>query len=145
MEFTPRDIEDRIEEAALTLRRLPHPPGSGPRGFGSSWPDYVQEQRHAYGYHQATMRVVPSARDIERMDVAITWLRLVRDPDDRRILWMRAEGRRWRSVMGAVGCSRATAWRRWTAALLTIAKHLNDKEKKATQRAAAKSRAGGGA
>ena len=30
--ITPREIEDRFEEAALTLRRLPSPPGSGARG-----------------------------------------------------------------------------------------------------------------
>ena len=130
MELTPREIEDRMEEAARTLRRLPDPPGSGPRGFGSSWPDHVQEARHAYGYHQARMRVVPSARDIQRMEEAIDWLRLIPDPDDRRIVWMRAQGHRWRAVGIRAGCVRSTAWRRWTAALLTISKSLKKKGKR---------------
>jgi len=69
--ITPSDLEDLFEEAAHTLRRLPNPPGSGPKGYGSAWPDYVQDARHAYGYaslpksHQAaqTRRVqYPAAR-----------------------------------------------------------------------------------
>lgn len=131
--WTPRDIEDRLEEAAATLRRLPNPPGSGARGYGSSWPETVRSAHTAYGYDRAQMRVVPSARDISRMEEAIAWLGLVSDADDRRILWMRAEGRRWRSVGIAVGCVRQTAWRRWAAALLSISKHLNEKGKRASR------------
>ena len=136
--WTPTEIEDRLEEAALTLRRLPNPPGSGARGYGSSWPDTVRSVHTAYGYERARMRVVPSAREISRMEEAIEWLRLVADPDDRRIVWMRAEGHRWRSVGIAVGCVRQTAWRRWTAALLTIAKRLNAKGKGAAKARASK-------
>ena len=125
MGITPREIEDRMEDAARTLRRLPHPPGSGPRGFGSSWPEYVREARHAYGYHEARMRVVPSAHDIEQMEEALAWLLFLSDPEDRLIIWMRAEGARWRTICCRVGCVRSTAHRRWVAGLLTIAKHLN--------------------
>ena len=39
MTLTPRDIEDRFEEAAYTLRRLPEK--DRPRGYGSSWPPVV--------------------------------------------------------------------------------------------------------
>lgn len=122
-----REVEDRLEEAAVTLRRLPNPPGSGPKGHGSSWPEYVHEARHAYGYHTARMRVVPSARDIARMEEAIAWLLFIKDPDDRRIVWMRAEGVRWRDVCINAGCCRSTANRRWSAALLTISKALKIK------------------
>ena len=34
--ITPREIEDQFEDAALTLRRLPYPPGSGAKGYGKS-------------------------------------------------------------------------------------------------------------
>lgn len=143
--ITPREIEDRFEEAARTLRRLPNPPGSGARGYGSSWPEYVHEARHAYGYEQARMRVIPSAAEIQRMDEAIDWLKLVGGENDqaaadnRRIVWMRAEGQRWRQVCIQVGCVRSTAWRRWTAALITIANRLNQQRKSAA-RAATKKR-----
>jgi hypothetical protein len=128
MEWNARIVEDRLEEAAITLRRLPNPAGSGARGFGSSWPDYVREARHAYGYHEAQMRVIPNASEIQRMEDCIDWLRWL-DPEDARIVWLRAEGARWRQVCIRAGCVRQTAWRRWAAALLTIAAHLNAAER----------------
>lgn len=136
---TPREIEDRFEEAATTLRRLPNPPGSTPRSFGRSWPEYVHEAKHAYGYEEARMRVIPSAAEIQRMEEAIEWLRFIGGDDERiaaenrRIVWMRAEGHRWRKICIQIGCVRSTAWRRWSASLLTIANHLNKKKKTAAK------------
>jgi ribosomal protein L31E len=65
------------------------------------------------------------------MEEALEWLALIGGEseqaiiDNRRIVWMRAEGHRWRQICRAVGCVRSTAWRRWTAALVTIANRLN--------------------
>lgn len=137
MYFTARTIEDRMEEAALTLRRLPNPPGSGPKGFGQSWPEYVHDAKHAYGYHETRMRVIPSAAEIQRMEECIDWLRFI-GPEEARIVWLRAEGWRWRQVCIQAGCVRQTAWRRWVAALQTIANHLNQQEKTARRAAATK-------
>ena len=137
MEFTARVIEDRMEEAALTLRRLPNPPGSGPKGFGQSWPEYVHDAKHAYGYHETRMRVIPSAAEIQRMEECIDWLRFI-GPEEARIVWLRAERWRWRQVCIHAGCVRQTAWRRWVAALQTIANHLNKQEKTARRAAATK-------
>lgn len=139
--ITPRQVEDRFEEAARTLRRLPNPPGSTPRSFGRSWPEYVHEAKHAYGYEEARMRVVPSAAEIQRMEEVIDWLRLIGGEDqqaaadNRRIVWMRAEGQRWRQVCVHVGCVRSTAWRRWAAALLTVCNHLNKQRKTEARKA----------
>ncbi|MDR0809725.1 MAG: DUF6362 family protein [Gemmobacter sp.] len=143
--ITPSEIEDRFEEAALTLKRLPNPPGSGARGYGRSWPDYVHEARHAYGYEEARIRVIPNAREIQRMEETLEWLALIGGDseqaiiDNRRIVWMRAEGYRWKQICRAVGCVRSTAWRRWTAALLTIANRLNKQGKNSARPRVAKS------
>jgi len=128
MHWTPRIVEDRLEEAASVLRRLPDPNGSGARGYGSAWPDYIREAKDAYGCHAARMRVVPNAAEIQRMEDCLGWLRWV-DPEDARIVWLRAEGARWRQVCIRAGCVRQTAWRRWAAGILTIAAHLNDAER----------------
>lgn len=40
---------------------------------------------------------------------------------------LRPEGVRWRPICWCVGLSRAAAWRRWVAALITIANRLNSK------------------
>ena len=124
MTMTAGHIWERLEAAAMTLRRLPDPPGSGPRGYGGSWPEVVREARHAYGYSGMRVRIVPSARDIELMDEAIGWLEMLSDPIDRRIVWLRAEGHRWRFVCHAAGLVRSTCHRRATAAVLTIEKRL---------------------
>ncbi len=122
--ITASDLEDLFEEAARTLRRLPNPPGSGPKGYGSSWPEYIHEAKDAYGYEEAQMRVIPSAADIANMEICLDWLRLVK-PEDAKIIWLRAEGHRWRYVCIEAGCVRQTAWRRWVAALATIANRVN--------------------
>ena len=83
------------------------------------------------------MRVVPSARDIQRMEDCIGWL-IWLDPEDARIVWLRAEGVRWRQVCIRAGVVRSTAWRRWAASLLTIAKHLNALEKSGRKAGASK-------
>ena len=127
MPLNPPDIEDRFEEAAYTLRRLPEK--DRPRGYSSYWPAVVHDAKHAYGYTpEAPMRVIPSAAQITRMEECLDWLLLV-DPEDARIVWLRAEGARWRQVCIRAGCVRSTAWRRWAAALLTISKKLNSQTK----------------
>lgn len=81
------------------------------------------------------MRVIPNAREIRRMEEALDWLALIggdneqHTADNRRIVWMRAEGHRWQTICRHVGCVRSTAWRRWTASLLTIAKSLKRQAK----------------
>lgn len=127
--LTVAEIEDRLEEAALTMKRMPS--GGGPRGYGSSWPDYVQSRFTAYGFEQARVRVVPTAAEIQRMEEAIDWLRLVGDArderrtaDDRKIVWLKAEAMPWRAICGRVGLGRSQAWRRWVAALITIQRRL---------------------
>jgi hypothetical protein len=51
------------------------------------------------------------------------------NPEDARMVWLRADGMRWRQVCIRAGVVRSTAWRRWAAALLTIAKKLNSSAK----------------
>jgi len=139
MTLTPREIEDRFEEAALTLRRLPE--RNRPRGYASSWPPVVHDAMQAYGYTpEAPMRIVPSAAAITRMEECFDWL-LILDPEDARIVWLRAEGVRWRQVCYRAGVVRTTAWRRWAASLLTIAKHLKAMEKPGRKAVATKSAA----
>jgi hypothetical protein len=127
MTLTPREIEDRLEEAAWTLRQLPEK--DRPRGYGRSWPDVVHEAKHAYGYTEARpMKVIPSPAAISRMEECFDWL-LMLDPEDARIVWLRAEGQRWRQVCYRAGVVRSTAWRRWVAALITISKKLDHLDK----------------
>ena len=123
--LTVAQVEERLEEAALTMKRLPG--ASGPRGYGSSWPAYVRSQFTAYGQEPSRVRVAPNPAEIQRMEEAVDWLGLLtgeRAAEDRKIVWMRAELMPWRAVCGRVGLSRSQASRRLVAALITIQKRL---------------------
>lgn len=123
------DPETSAEPARLRARAAMAAPGR----ITSTRPE------HAYGYEEARMRVIPNPREIQRMEEALEWLALIGGEseqaiiDNRRIVWMRAEGHRWKQICRAVGCVRSTAWRRWTAALVTIANRLN-KQRKTSRR-----------
>ncbi|KZK84940.1 hypothetical protein PsAD13_01474 [Pseudovibrio sp. Ad13] len=124
MTLNTTQIVDRLELAASTLRRLPNPPRSTPRRDGNTWPQVIHDVHEAYGYNKTQIRAVPSAKDIQLMEEAIDWLRYIPQPDDRKILWMRAEGFRWRPICIQVGLTRSTAHRRAVAAVLTIQRTL---------------------
>ena len=118
MTLTPRDIEDRFEEAAYTLRRLPEK--DRPRGYGGSWPSVVQEAKHAYGYTpEAPMRVIPSAAAITRMEECFDWLMLIH-PEDARIVWLRADGMRWRQVCIRAGVVRSNGIARGSSGTFSL-------------------------
>ena len=47
------------------------------------------------------------------------------EPEERRLVWLRAEGLPWKRITHRLGIGRTTAWQRWTMALLKIAVRLN--------------------
>jgi Domain of unknown function (DUF6362) len=52
-------------------------------------------------------------------------LAAVAEPEERRLVWLRAEGLPWKRITGRLGIGRTTAWQRWTIALLKISVRLN--------------------
>ncbi len=136
--LSPTEIEDRFEEAAQTLRRLPDK--NRPGGYGSAWPQIIRDTREAYGYDSASMpRLAPGPAQISRMEECFQWLMWLDDEDDRRIVWLRAERIRWRPICYRVGLSRAAAWRRWAAALILISKRLEKGDQSTASKASRKS------
>jgi Domain of unknown function (DUF6362) len=120
--WTPRDVAEFLEEAARTLRRLPP---VTVQGFFSTWPPVIRDFWEAFGWNAVEVRLGPPSSDaIDRMDAALRWL-LCLEPDEVRLVWLRAEGVRWKSIAHRFGMDRSTAWRHWTCALIKIAAHLN--------------------
>ena len=79
----------------------------------------------AYGQSEARTRLgPPTARAIDQMDCTLPWLRWL-DGDDQKLVWERANGRRWKAIAGTRGIDRSTAWRRWSYAVHVIAARLN--------------------
>jgi hypothetical protein len=132
-----KDIEERFEEAAATLRRLPD---ARVPGYFSAWPPVILSSAEAYGYDPARMpRIAPSPQAITRMEETFTWLTWL-EPDDARIVWLRAEGVRWKPICWRIGVSRSSAWRRWAAALILIANRLSEPRQQVSPNTAAKCR-----
>ena len=113
--WTPPLVAERLEEAADVLARLPdhHAPG-----LYHLWPRIVGPPCS----RSATAAAVPEA--IDRMDEALGWL-LWLEPEERQLVWLRAEGVPWKRITHRLGVGRTTAWQRWTLALVKIATRLN--------------------
>ena len=113
--WTPRLVAERLAEAADVLSRLP---GERARGFFDFWPRII-------GAPCARARpAAPTPEAIDRMDEALGWLCWL-DPEERRLVWLRAEGLPWKRITHRLAIGRTTAWQRWTTALLKIAVRLN--------------------
>jgi hypothetical protein len=117
--WTPSLVEDRLAEAADTLRRLPE---TRIQGHASTWPPYVQECLEPT--EVKLRRPPPSAAAITRMDLALPWLRQL-DPIDTKIVWLRATNAPWKVICWRVGMTRSAVHQHWLFALCTIAWTLN--------------------
>lgn len=120
-DWTRNMVEERVEEVARVLRKLP-----GPRrqGYFSSWPDILLSAREIASQQPRPMRVLPSPQAITRMEETITWNQFL-ERDDARLMWERVEGTPWKHLCHRFGISRPTAHRRYDYALSVIAWRLN--------------------
>jgi predicted DNA-binding protein (UPF0251 family) len=116
--WTPTLVAERLAEAADVLDRLPE---SKVRGFYSLLP--LPPDVPA-GDGARTRPAAPAPEAIDRMDEAIGWLCWL-EAEERRLVWLRAEGLPWKRITQRLGIGRTTAWQRWTMALLKIASRLN--------------------
>ena len=77
-------ITYRLEQAGATLFAL-RVGGYWPAGLSSRWPEILREAVEAYGWEAIVIRpIVPSPRDISRMDAAFGWLQRI--PSERKVL-----------------------------------------------------------
>jgi hypothetical protein len=116
--WTPVLVAERLVEAADVLARLPE---ERVRGFYGLWPKLIGVP----GRPTRPAAAAPEA--IDRMDEALGWL-LWLDPEERRLVWLRAEGLPWKWITRRLGIGRTTAWQRWTTALLKIMVRLDTVE-----------------
>ena len=110
-------VAGRLVEAAEVLDRLPK---QKVRGFYSLLP--LLPDQSASDSARPTPPA-PSPEAIDRMDEALGWL-LWLEPEERQLVWLRAEGLPWKWITRRLGIGRTTAWQRWTTALLKIVVRL---------------------
>ncbi|MDA0984151.1 MAG: DUF6362 family protein [Proteobacteria bacterium] len=120
--WTTAMVAARVFEAADVLQRLPE---ERVQGYFSTWPEYPLNPNEAYGWSAPHMRPIPPApQGIDRMEEVFRWLNWL-EPEDVRLVWMRAEGCPWKAICWRFGIGRATAHRRWEYALSVIAWRLD--------------------
>ncbi len=122
--WTPLLVEERLAEAADILK---HMPPVTVRGYFNLWPSIVHEFSDLVGQEPPLMRrPAPSPAAISRMEQTLGWT-IGLDPIDAKIIWLRAQGERWKRICATVGLSRAAVHERWLYGLCVIAWRLNDK------------------
>ena len=122
--WTKERVEERLEEAAEIMKRLP---AVKPQQIRSAWPPIIQEFWEAYGWNETHVRLGPPPPDaITRMDECMEWLRWL-ERDQMQLVWARAERIPWKVILNRLGVSRATAWRNWSLALSELAIRLNSR------------------
>jgi hypothetical protein len=120
--WTPSMIEERFVEAADVMRRLPE---VRVPGYYSLWPKALHEFADLVGQEPPRLRrPLPTPAAISRMEETLSWLQWL-DPIDARIVWMRANGERWKMICGRVGLARSAANEHWLYGLCAIAWRLN--------------------
>ena len=121
MRWTTEVVAARLQEAAMTGRRLP---SAMVKGYYNTWPTFVRQDWERWALEdRPVQRVPPSHEAVERMMETMRWMQLIRE-EQRRLLWMRAHGQRWREISALLACNRSTARRHWEQALAAIVENL---------------------
>ena len=124
-QWTPSLVEARIVEAVDVLKRLPE---ERMQGYYSTWPRIVPEFSDLVGQEPPRLkRPPPSPGAISRMEETLEWPKLL-EPQDARILWLRAAGERWKTICWKVGLQRAAAHEHWLFGLCVLAWKLNGRQ-----------------
>ena len=114
-------VEDRIHDAARTLRRLPE---ERVQGYFSTWPKIKRDEMEILQMEKEPMRIRPSMDDITEMEeVLFVWLRWL-EVDERKLVWQRAERVRWKLICAQFGVGRTKAWETYKCALGKIAARI---------------------
>ena len=120
-EWTPGQVAERFREAAQTAHRLPP---VRVQGYFNTWSTLLRQPWETLSADDVIHRMPPDPAAIDRMEETMGWVPWLGE-EDRYLVWMRAEGYRWRDICRRFGCDRTTAWRRWQRALMTVAMRLN--------------------
>lgn len=120
-DWTPATVDARLESAADVFSMLPD---VKPKGYFNAWTEYFHGFADKAGQEPQMRRPRPSPRRITQAEETLLWLRWL-EPDDVRLLWLRANRTPWKPICWELGISRATANRRWQYGLAVIVRRLN--------------------
>lgn len=114
-------VEERIREAAHTLRRLPN---ESIQGYFTTWPAIKYDEIEILQMEKKPLKVRPSIEDVTRMEeVLFVWLSWL-EVDQRKLVWRRAERVRWKLICAEFGVGRTKAWEMYKSSLGMIAARI---------------------
>ena len=123
--WSPKMVADRLETASSTLCCIPATSLKS-RAHDKGWPAVIMGVVDARSLDESVMCLgVPHADAVTCMDDAMEWLHWLVEPDQVRLVWLRASRTPWKMIMRRFGISRSTAFTRWNAAILQIVAILN--------------------
>ncbi|MDD3182649.1 MAG: DUF6362 family protein [Alphaproteobacteria bacterium] len=120
--WTPSIVSDQLEEAILTLKKLPP---VVVQGYFNLWPQIKYDPLEVLQQERKIIRLAASTAAITRMEQTLDWMKWL-EVEERKLIWKRAAKKRWKEICWEFGCDRSTAWRKWVIALTKISAHLNN-------------------
>lgn len=120
--WTPDDVANRFEDAAVTARRLP---SANVQGYFNAWPTIVRSQWEMLATDEREVcRFPPSPKDVEQMLEVMLWVQWL-EVEQRHLVWMRAKRYGWREIGIRFACCTKTAQRHWARSLQRVTDQLN--------------------
>ena len=112
-----RFITSQLKEEALMLRQIIT---EKMQAYLSALPSPENQDVNSIA-NQVQALAIPEATS--RLCQALKWMSFI-DPDERILVWKRADDTSWKVICKELGFSRTTAWYKWKAAIDKIASHI---------------------
>ena len=106
-----------FKDAVLTIKRLP---SVKVQGYFNAWPDMVYTKAEIRQMDQKPKTWCPTPEAISRMELTISWLNLLTEADERKLVWMRASNIPWDEICKIFGFSRVTGSKKYKNAICKI-------------------------
>lgn len=119
--WNPKMVEDRFREAILTLNILP---SSSAKAYFNFWADIANIDNKKTFLRRKSTKKFTTTEEILKMNQTFEWMKWI-TPEERKLIWKRAENKHWKLISWELGCDRSTAWRKWVIACTKIATTLN--------------------
>lgn len=119
--WTQSMVADQLEDAVITLRKLPP---VVVQGYFNLWPKIKYTELEILQQEQLPLKLRPRMEEITRLEETFSWMACL-EIEERKLIWKRAAKVRWKAICCELGCDRSTAWRRWVIALTKISNFLN--------------------
>ena len=115
--WTEEMVEKTFEEAIRTMQKLPT---AKLRDYFTSWPQVIYSEIEILRMDQKPKKWPATPEAISRMEKACGWVLLLKEVEERKLVWLRAKRTPWKLICGELGFSRATANRKWKSAIRQI-------------------------